>query len=469
METTYDIKLWGLRKYKGKTKTTYTVRWMVSGKLWPETFPTKALADSFRADLKGALNRGEAFRVDTGRPVSWESKAEAMTWYTFVCQYLDEHWQGASANHRKDRARILTDATEALWSSENGKPDRNLIRIALQRWAYNTVHRETEMPSDVEAVIKWVQHHTIPLKELAQAPMIRSVLKRISQKKDGTPAAPTSAVKAKRVLSHALDYAVECGHLDANPISLVKWKAPKTSQELDRTSVPNPKQVRALIDAIAQHKPSGPRLRAFFSTLYLTALRPEEAVNLKWSDVHLPPRRWDPDTQQWLNPDLEEEWGEIVVREVAPDVGKRWTDSGEQRDRRQPKGRAVGEKRPVPCPPQLTRVLRRHRDEFGVGPDGLVFFGIHGRQLATCVYQDAWNRARRQVFTKAQQGTPLARTPYDLRHACVSIWLSQGIYPAQVAAWAGHSQEVLLRVYAKCISGNEERDRHRAAAGFTGF
>lgn len=62
METTYDVKLWGLRKYKGKTKTTYTVRWMVSGKLWPETFPTRALADSFRADLKGALNRGEAFR-----------------------------------------------------------------------------------------------------------------------------------------------------------------------------------------------------------------------------------------------------------------------------------------------------------------------------------------------------------------------------------------------------------------------
>jgi hypothetical protein len=33
--------------------------------------------------------------------------------------------------------------------------------------------------------------------------------------------------------------------------------------------------------------------------------------------------------------------------------------------------------------------------------------------------------------------------------------------PTHVAEWAGHSVAVLLRVYAKCISGREELNRRR--------
>jgi hypothetical protein len=48
-----------------------------------------------------------------------------------------------------------------------------------------------------------------------------------------------------------------------------------------------------------------------------------------------------------------------------------------------------------------------------------------------------------------KQRTPLAKRPYDLRHAAVA--------PAtQVAEWAGHSVHVLLKVYAKCIDGQDE-------------
>ncbi|WP_445942214.1 hypothetical protein [Pseudonocardia sp. T1-2H] len=35
--------------------------------------------------------------------------------------------------------------------------------------------------------------------------------------------------------------------------------------------------------------------------------------------------------------------------------------------------------------------------------------------------------------------------------------------PTQVAEWASHSVAVLLRVYAKCISGQEEAARNRVA------
>jgi len=52
--------------------------------------------------------------------------------------------------------------------------------------------------------------------------------------------------------------------------------------------------------------------------------------------------------------------------------------------------------------------------------------------------------------------SPVARRPYDLRHACLSTWRNAGVPPAQVAEWAGHSVNVLLRVYAKSIDGQDE-------------
>jgi hypothetical protein len=43
----------------------------------------------------------------------------------------------------------------------------------------------------------------------------------------------------------------------------------------------------------------------------------------------------------------------------------------------------------------------------------------------------------------------------------VSTWLNGGIPAPQVAARAGHSVDVLLRVYAKWIAGREDAARRR--------
>ena len=58
--------------------------------------------------------------------------------------------------------------------------------------------------------------------------------------------------------------------------------------------------------------------------------------------------------------------------------------------------------------------------------------------------------ARTLALTPAQVASPLAGRPYDLRHAGVSLWLSAGVPAPRVAERAGHSVEVLLRIYAKC-------------------
>jgi hypothetical protein len=41
----------------------------------------------------------------------------------------------------------------------------------------------------------------------------------------------------------------------------------------------------------------------------------------------------------------------------------------------------------------------------------------------------------------------------------VSTWLNAGVAPPQVAEWTGHSVDVLLRVYAKCIAGTQDEAR----------
>ena len=40
-------------------------------------------------------------------------------------------------------------------------------------------------------------------------------------------------------------------------------------------------------------------------------------------------------------------------------------------------------------------------------------------------------------------------------------WLNGGVYPTQVAEWAGHSVDVLLRIYAKCVAGQDELAKRR--------
>jgi hypothetical protein len=47
----------------------------------------------------------------------------------------------------------------------------------------------------------------------------------------------------------------------------------------------------------------------------------------------------------------------------------------------------------------------------------------------------------------------MARRPYDIRHAGVSWCLNARTPAPLVAEWAGHTVEVLFRIYAHCIDG----------------
>jgi integrase len=195
---------------------------------------------------------------------------------------------------------------------------------------------------------------------------------------------------------------------------------------------------------------------AFFGVLYYSGLRPEEAVCLRRRDLLLPSI-----DQHQVTAAPSEQWGELHLRAARPDVGKQWTDDGSGRDKRGLKHRAEGESRRVPCPPALTELLREHLAEFGCQSTDLLFRGTQGRPLATVTYRRVWDRTRQSALTSEEYGSLLALRPYDLRHACLSTWLNAGVAPTQAAEWAGHSVEVLLRVYAKCLEGQDEIARRR--------
>jgi len=443
MTTTYDVRINETEVWKGKRTTTYYVRWTVDGRRRKQPFRLKALAESFRSELLAAARKGEAFRVDTGRPVSMGRAATDVSWYDFACRYVDMKWKGAAATYRRAIAEALTTVTVALVDAQRGRPPEVEIRSALFRWAFNSNLRDSvDRPADV---LLWIKRNSRPVSALAHPATLRVVLSAIGSKLDGTPAAATVVNRKRMVLSNALSYAVEQGVLATNPLGTLRWKAPKASHAVDRRVVPNPVQARTLLNALSDVQRSGPRLVAMFAAMYFGALRPEEATNLRKSNLLLP----------------EQGWGELHLEEATPHAGRGWTDSGAARDRRQLKHRAVGDGRAVPCPPELTELLHAHLDAFGTDGEGRLFRGERGGELPVITIGRAWRAARARAFTGEVAAGPLARRPYDLRHAAVSTWLNGGVPPAQVAEWAGHSVEVLLKVYAKCLDGQDEIARRR--------
>jgi integrase len=455
---TYDVRFWKTEVYKGMEVTTYKVRWKTGIKAWKESFRIKAQAASFEAQLRAAASKGEAFDLTTGRPVSWGRKADDMSWYDFCVAYVDMKWKRAAAHHRSNIAWALATVTPAMFTTASGTPEPQKMRTALRKWGFNTKQR-AEVSDENAVILTWLSRHTKPVSALADPASARALLTAAETLLDGTPAAPSTTRRNRAILHNAMEYAIELRQLDHNPVEAIKWKAPKTTSEVDRRCVVNPTQARKLLDAVRAQEPSGPQVAAFYAVMYYAGLRPEEAVSLRRDSVTLPPLVRNEETGAWEEP--ADGWGELRFATAAPEVGTEWTDDGRRHDHRHLKARAPGEWRHVPVAPPLARLLRDHLDKFGNGRAGLVFTGIHGAELASATYRRVWDRARESALTPAEYDSPLARRVYDLRHACVSTWLSAGVTPAQVAEWAGHSVAVLLRIYARCIDGQDQLNKRR--------
>jgi integrase len=455
METTYAVSIWNITVYEGKRRNTYNVRWKVGKQEFRVPFKTRALADSFRSELLVATKKGEPFDATTGQPVSALRNDNNTDWFTFASEYVTIKWPDASPEHRRGIAEALTNITAALLASGRNKPDDKILRTACKA-AFNLNLQNSAANGETATATRWLERNTVPVADLAKPDVLRAVLKAITSTLDGHPAATSTARRKRMTLRNALDFAVEKKLLTGNPLHEVKL-SPKTKapglRHIDRRSVLNPVQARTLLRALADLPPSGPRLVAFFATMYYSALRPEEAAALSKHHLSLP----------------EQGWGELHLERARPEVAPEWTDSNSPSEERGLKHRDPREGRTVPCPPELTTLLHEHLDKHGTAPDGRLFRGTRqdGR-ISSTVYGRTWAAARAAVFTPEVLASPLAKRPYDLRHAAVSTWLKAGVEVTRVAEWAGHSVAVLMRVYAKFIDGGEHNARARVEQALRG-
>lgn len=444
--TSYDVRIWRITEYRrAGGRRTYGVRWAVAGERHHQTFASRPLADSFRADLLAAARRGVPFRVDSGLPMEHEPSSGGPSWYEHAVQFVEAKWPQWAPRSRQSIADALATVTPVLVTTTANEPLEPVLRKALYQWAFNRrQQRLGSPPRDVVKALEWIARNSMPLTDLEKASVLHAALNRLSRTLAGEPAAANTISRRRAGFSNALGYAVELGYLPVNPLKRIKWTTPKISEQVDRRSVVNHEQAIALLRAVREQGAPWNRLEAFFAVMYYAALRPAEATLLTNRELELP----------------EAGWGQLHFGQSSPAVGRAWTDSG-GRESRQLKHRAVRYRRDVPCPPQLTAILNRHLAEFGTAADGRLFPGAGGGLLSDSIYGRVWQAARAKALSAEERDSPLAKRPYDLRHAAVSTWLNAGVDPTQVAEWAGHSVQVLLRVYAKCIVGRDEISRQR--------
>jgi integrase len=443
MSTTFQVRFWEIQHKKGRRRP-YGVRWITETQEHSEWFANKAHANSRRSELVRAARNGESFDIASGLPMSEVKRRNSLTFLECAQSYMDMKWPDAAAKTRASVVDALATATIAHVQAAAGTPEpADLRRLLVSHLLPPTTRTDVQSPAD-DAVVSWIVRYSRPLCDLTNAGAVRTVLDALATRMDGKSAAATVYRRKRAVLFNMLSYAVERELLPDNPLNRVKRAAPKVAGEVDPGVVANPVQVGELLTAVTyvgrRNQDRGSHLHAFFATCYYAAARPAEGLGLREVDCKLP----------------EGGWGELALGESRPAAGKRWTDSGEVHDRRGLKHRARNERRFVPVPPILVRILRAHIDRYGVGPDGRLFRSPNGAVVGSGTYSRVWEEARRYALVPGQVDSLLAGRPYDLRHAAVSLWLNGGVPATEVAVRAGHSVDVLLKVYAKCIYG--ERD-----------
>ncbi|GAB3645989.1 tyrosine-type recombinase/integrase [Glycomyces tarimensis] len=450
MNTSYDVVIYKLRKVERAKERPYNVRWRVGKGTTPHSkyYAKKPLAQSFEADLRAAMNRGEAFDLTSGLPLSMVRAEEARnqpTWLEHARDYAAYKWDRSRGNSREGTAAMLVDITMAVLP-DTTETKRDALRVALRHWTFKKRSAEAATPAEEARLLDWANEKCPKAGVVAEPAELRRVLDRLMRNLDGTPAAPSTFQRRKVTLHAVFEYAITQGIVETNPLDspALRWEKPrklKVVKAIKPQQIGNTEQVEHLLTAVGYvGAGQGWRFVAFFGSMYYAMMRPEEVIALGIDQCQLP----------------REGWGKLVLEAAEPDVGKDWTDSGERHEIQELKHRGVGETRPVPIPPRLVELLRHHIDSYGVGPDGRLFRSVNRNPIQSSTYLNVMRHARQFAYGPTERASAHLKRPYDLRHSGIVLRLYAGVPVKQVALWAGHSVQVLLDKYANVMEGFDE-------------
>jgi len=451
---TYRVRFKEIRPGKAKKKRTWELRWVVDTKEHSETYVNKEQAKNRLSDLRQAAKSGEAFDTVTGLPDSLVEAEAGRTWFEFAKVYALAYWPDVAANTRDAMSEALATVTPALVKEDAGEgPDPKVLREALRSVAFLPEDRRAEPSPEMAEALRWVERWSLPMAEMVRVDVVKVGLAAVALKMDGSKAATNTYRRKRAVFFNALQFAVDLGEIDENPLTKIKAKRKrgrkKAVKRVDRRTLVNTRQGRELVTAVSYvGRSRGPMMRALFACMYYGALRPEETAGLRDTDCDF----LKGDDEEWRG-----RWGTMNLAQTRPEVGKRWTDSGEVHDERGLKHRDDDDVRPVPASPILVRILREHVAMFGTTSDGRLFRTRSGKPFSYSAINGVLQEARKFAFPPDRLDSLLANNPYSLRHAAVSTQLNAGVSPQNVAERAGQSVEVLFQVYAGCLDGDTER------------
>jgi integrase len=304
--------------------------------------------------------------------------------------------------------------------------ERQTVEQFLSRWLADKV-KPSARPGTLRGYESKIRVHIIPaLGMIALVKLTPQRLQSFFNAKLGAGLSPRSVHHLRAILRAALTDAVKWGLASRNVADLV-----------DPPRVPHD-EVRPLSSAEAQAlltAVEGDRLEALYSVALALGLRQGEALGLRWEDVDL-------------------DAGSLSVKQSLQRIGGAFQFV-------EPK--TARSRRTLPLPNVAAKALREHRtrqltERLAAGPmweeHGLVFTRANGRPL------HGSNVTREFQRMLEQAGLRRLRF-HDMRHACASLLIAQGVHPRVVMETLGHSQiGITMNLYSHVLP---EAQRQAAA------
>jgi len=134
--SSFDVRVFAIRRRPGRR--VFEVRWRVAGGDKSRSFITRALADSYRAELIRAARRGLEFDPATGEPLACAAPAPAtVTWYQHAVAYAAMKWPHLAAHSWASMAEALATVTPLLTKTTSPRPPARMLRAALCGYAFS--------------------------------------------------------------------------------------------------------------------------------------------------------------------------------------------------------------------------------------------------------------------------------------------------------------------------------------------
>lgn len=332
-------------------------------------------------------------------------------------------WNRTVHGAKKDAERALTAALRDLDEGRLEDPSRMPLAAWLQEWLQGK--RQELRGRTVESYGLWIRLYLEPtlgkvrLADLKPIDVQRAIADLASGAVTGKPVGPVTIRNAFGRLRQALSEAVRLRLIPSNPAQ--DARLPRNPRRGPKR-VLTPEETTRLNEAVAGH-----RLAALWTLSLGLALRPGEALALKWEDVDRDKRRLRICRSLW--------------HPKAPGAAPVLTP---------PKN--ASSVRDLPLSSALLAVLKFHRarqaaERLAAGQlwkeQGLIFADETGGLLRPRNVSKAFSR----LLARAGLGR---LSPHGLRHTGATHLVKAGIDPAHVAALLGHSSvKTTLETYVK--------------------